>query len=93
MCTFTARDGQYALSKKQNRIEISHKEKKAKKRKVKRSKAKKRKERRREKNGVHGGVPLCAADKNFPNERKNKRTCNKRKNNKEENTGIKRMPR
>ena len=93
MCTFTASDGKYALSKKQNRIEISRKEKKAKKRKVKRREAKQRKERRRKKKtGVQGGVPLCAADKNFPKERKNKRTCNERKNNKEEKAGVKRMP-
>ena len=81
----------YTLSKKQNRIEISRKEKKAKKRKVKRREAKQRKKEGR-KTGVQGGVPLCAADKNFPKERKNKRTCNERKNNKEEKAGIKRMP-
>jgi len=78
--------------------EISRKEKKAKKRKVKRREAKKSKERKEKKEGggkktgVQGGVPLCAADKNFPKERKNKRTCNERKNNKEEKAGIKRMP-
>ena len=44
------------------------------------------------KNGGPRGCPLCAADKNFPKERKNKRTCNERKNNKEEKAGIKRMP-
>ena len=42
--------------------------------------------------GVQEGVRLCTADTNFPKERKNKRTYNKRKNKKEENTGIKRMP-
>ena len=88
MCTFTASDGKYALSKKQNRIEISRKEKKS---EEKRSKEKKRKKEEK-KTGVQGGVPLCAADKNFPKERKNKRTCNERKNNKEEKAGIKRMP-
>jgi len=58
MCTFTASDGKYALSKKQNRIEISRKEKKAKKRKVKRSsrEAKQRKERRRKKKRGSKGV-------------------------------------
>ena len=54
--------------------------------------AKQRKERKGKKNRVQGGVPLCAADTNFPKETKNKRTCNKRKNNKEEKAGIKRMP-
>ena len=42
--------------------------------------------------GVQGGAPLCAADTNFPKERKNTRTCNERKNNKEEKAAIKRMP-
>ena len=59
--------------------------------KFSRSKAKKRKKEEK-KTGVQGGVPLCAADKNFPKERKNKRTCNERKNNKEEKAGVKRMP-
>ena len=31
-------------------------------------------------------------DTNFPKERKNKRTCNERKNNKEEKAGVKIMP-
>ena len=52
----------------------------------------KRSKEKKEKNGVQGGVPLCAADTNFPKERKNKRTWNERKNNKEEKAAIMRMP-
>ena len=82
MCTFTARDGQYDLSKKQNIIEISHKAKKS----EERSKAKKE-SRREKKNGGPRGVPLCAADTNFSKERKNERLAMKGK--KEEQAGIK----
>ena len=69
MCTCTARDAQYDLSKKQNRIEISErKEFKAKrrKRKVKRREAKKRKERRRKKKwGSKGVFPFALQIQTF----------------------------
>ena len=73
---------------RKNKIELKFQEKKS---EEKQSKAKKRKKEGKKK-GVQGGVPLCAADTNFPKERKSKRTCNERKNNKEEKAGIKRMP-
>jgi len=58
--------GKYALSKKQNRIVISRKEKKSKKRKVKRREAKQRKERRRKKKrGSKGVSPFALQIKTF----------------------------